>query len=151
MYTYIYTYIYVYMCTCKYMFYLFKFIRAKHTYKHIGRRFLGNALTTSVTTMHNLHALRVVTKALTSSNASPSTTIRNHESIRVVVSVKARGYAAADAIVGKMTTDNINEELAKVDLPAASVLVYAHSAGELLFARFAHRLLHVVIGHNIHT
>jgi len=74
-----------------------------------------------------------------------------NENIRVVVSVKARGIAAADVIVDRMTTDNINKELAKVGLPAASVLVYAHSAGELLLARFAHRLLHVLIGHNIHT
>ena len=69
----------------------------------------------------------------------------------MVVSVKARGTAAADAIVGKMTIDNINKELAKVDLPAASVLVHAHSAGELLLARVMHSLLHVLIGHNIHT
>jgi len=148
MYIHIYVYIYVY-----------NFIRTKH--KHTGRRLLGNALTTSATTLRSLRGPRVVTK--TSTKAPPSTSIRNHhirggrrettlnENIRVVVSVKARGIAAADVIVDRMTTDNINKELAKVGLPAASVLVYAHSAGELLLARFAHRLLHVLIGHNIHT
>jgi len=101
------------------------------------RRLLGNALTTSITTFRSHRALGVVTKALTSTNVSPNTTIRNHrtrggrrqtmdhENIRVDVSVKARGIAAAHAIIAQMTADNINTELAKVGLRSASVLVPA--------------------------
>ena len=80
----------------------------------------------------------------------------DHENIRVDVSVKARGIAAAHEIIAQMTADNINTELAKVGLRSASVLVpavlvTAQSAGELLLGRVMHRLLHLLNVQNIHT
>ena len=66
--------------------------------------------------------------------------------VRVEASVKAGGIAAANEIVGKMTADNINDELQKkTGLLAVIVLVPAKSqsasdSGELLPAVDTHRL-----------
>jgi len=75
-----------------------------------------------------------------------SITSGRNSTVRVEVSIKAGGIAAADEIVRKMTADNINDELKKeTGLLAVIVLVPAKSQrasdpGELLPAIDTHGL-----------